>query len=320
MCGGQFVGAETTRTLTTQDQIDIALVTGDGSLHVVELKRANIPKMVRPYRNHFIVGNEVHEAVSQTENYLRSLDEEAHTIKSKLGFESHRVFETVVIGHINHNTENMAEADFYRTLRTYNSHLSRVQVITYDQLIANAMNSLQLTSQTESGEANAVEPEPTSPFANVPDSNLDDYDEDFEPPDSWYEEREPDYEVDEDGFGPPESDRDPMPRSVSRSCCAGVHGVQVDGCRRGVAGAGWFCGFFDRVAVVAGSFDRSWAGAVAAGGDEEGGDAGQVGWEGVGPVLRGECPPSRWRCGGSGAGSWRRIFGLDRGRPRRGLS
>ncbi|WP_454231561.1 Shedu anti-phage system protein SduA domain-containing protein [Mycolicibacterium fortuitum] len=146
MFGGQFVGVEATRTLTTQDQIDIALVTGDGSLHIVELKRANIPKLVVPYRNHLIVGKDVHEAVSQAENYLRSLDEEAHTIKSKLGFEAHRVFATVVIGHINHNTEDIEKDDFYRTLRTYNSHLTRVQVITYDQLIANAMNSLELTA------------------------------------------------------------------------------------------------------------------------------------------------------------------------------
>lgn len=213
MFGGQFVGVEKTRTLTTQDQIDIALITGDGSLHVVELKRANIPKLVRPYRNHHIVGNEVHEAVSQTENYLRSLDEEAHTIKSKLKFEAHRVFATVVIGHINHNVEEMDEDDFYRALRTYNSHLTRVQVITYDQLIDNAFNSLKLMLGAADSEEqpSPSAPPPVNPFATAAEatvnetdssggySDYDDFDgdDDFEPPDSYYEDREPEYEPDD---------------------------------------------------------------------------------------------------------------------------
>ena len=213
MFGGQFVGVEKTRTLTTQDQIDIALITGDGSLHVVELKRANIPKLVRPYRNHHIVGNEVHEAVSQTENYLRSLDEEAHTIKSKLKFEAHRVFATVVIGHINHNVEEMDEDDFYRALRTYNSHLTRVQVITYDQLIENAFNSLKLMLGAADSEEqpSPATPPPVNPFAPAAEvtvnetdssggySDYDDFDgdDDLEPPDSYYEDREPEYEPDD---------------------------------------------------------------------------------------------------------------------------
>ena len=144
MFGGQFVGVERTRQFTTLDQLDIVLVTGDGSLHVVELKRAFTPKLVVEHRNHLIVGADVHEAVSQTENYLRSLDEEAHTIKSKLGAEAHRMFATVVIGDRQHNKLEVSDEDFYRTLRTYDSHLSRIQVMTYDQLISNAANALQI--------------------------------------------------------------------------------------------------------------------------------------------------------------------------------
>jgi len=108
-----------------------------------------------------------------------------------------------------------------------------------------------------------------------------------------------------------------MPRSLSRSCCAGVQGVQVDGRRAGVAGAGQLAAFLDLVAVVAGSFDRAGAGAFAAGGDQQGADLGKVGRESLNPVLRGEWPPSRWRFGGSGVGPWRRRFGLDPGRPLR---
>ncbi|SIJ03355.1 Uncharacterised protein [Mycobacteroides abscessus subsp. bolletii] len=142
MFGSQFIDVAKIRKLTVLDELDIILLTGDGSIHIVELKKANIEKMVVKYRNHYIVGDEVHQAVSQTLNYLKAVDEEAHTIKSKLEFEAHRIFATVVIGHVDHNKADIAAEEFYRSIRTYNSHLTRVQVTTYDQLIKNAQNTL----------------------------------------------------------------------------------------------------------------------------------------------------------------------------------
>jgi len=91
---------------------------------------------------------------------------------------------------------------------------------------------------------------------------------------------------------------DAMPRSLVRSCCAGGEGVVVDGGWSGVSGAGGFVASFDPVAVVAGPFDRAWAGAFTAGGDQQRGDPGEVAAVLFGPVLRGEWPPSRWRFGG----------------------
>jgi hypothetical protein len=44
----------------------------------------------------------------------------------------------------------------------------------------------------------------------------------------------------------------------------------------GVADAGGFPEFLDAVLVVAGAFDRSWAGAFGAVGDQQLGDLGQV--------------------------------------------
>jgi hypothetical protein len=69
--------------------------------------------------------------------------------------------------------------------------------------------------------------------------------------------------------------------------------VQVDGRWRGVADAGWFCGFLDPVLVVAGSFDCPWAGAFTAVGDKKDSDISQVLGQALRPVLRGECPPSQ---------------------------
>lgn len=74
--------------------------------------------------------------------------------------------------------------------------------------------------------------------------------------------------------------------------------MESDGGWVGVAGAGRFVGFLDAVTVVAWAFDRAGAGAFSAFGDEEDGDGVEVDGKLVSPVLRGECPPFRWRCGG----------------------
>ncbi|KXP09967.1 hypothetical protein AXK57_14225 [Tsukamurella pulmonis] len=141
--GGQYVDVHDRRELAVGDQHDIPLLALDGSLHLVELKRAAIERLVKPHRNHLMMGNDVHEAVSQTQNYLRTLDEEAHTIKSKFGVEAHRVFSTVVIGSAQHNKATVSPDDLARTMRVYNSHLTRIQVITYDQLLANARSAIE---------------------------------------------------------------------------------------------------------------------------------------------------------------------------------
>ena len=74
--------------------------------------------------------------------------------------------------------------------------------------------------------------------------------------------------------------------------------------RRVVADAGGLIGFLHAVAVVAGAFDRAGAVAFAARRDEQVRDVAQVLGELVSPLLRGECPLFRWRCGGSGVGPW----------------
>jgi hypothetical protein len=165
--GGQYVATRPERTLVLGDQFDVPLVTADGSIHVVELKRANIPNLVKTYRNHLMVGQPVHEAVSQSENYLRSADENVPGIKYNFGVDARRVSATVVIGHIDYNAEEMTEEAFYQTLRTYNSHLTRIEVITYDQLISSALNALEMAGSDVGSEESDVEtqpePEPAAP-------------------------------------------------------------------------------------------------------------------------------------------------------------
>jgi hypothetical protein len=78
--------------------------------------------------------------------------------------------------------------------------------------------------------------------------------------------------------------------------------VEVECGWRGVADTAGFVGFLDAVTVVAGAFDGAGAGAVASFGVDFVGDFGEDFRYRVVPVLRGKCPPYRWRYGGWCAG------------------
>ncbi|SHG90845.1 Shedu anti-phage system protein SduA domain-containing protein [Streptoalloteichus hindustanus] len=142
--GGRYVKELSRRRLTTVDEIDIPLLRGDGSLHVVELKRAKVPHLVERIRSHCAVGADVHRAVSQAANYLRSLDEHRPAILTDHGIECRRTFATVLIGHPKFVNPEYRADEIADALRTYNAALNRVEVITYQELIDAAERTLAL--------------------------------------------------------------------------------------------------------------------------------------------------------------------------------
>jgi hypothetical protein len=155
--GGQYVGIADRRTLMPLDQHDIPLVCADRSLHIVELKGPD-SKIVRNHRSHLIVADEVHEAVSQCMNYLRSLDDMGATLqtvhRNELGldYDYRRARGTVVIGHQDRaRPVGATREQVNQTIRSYNAHLSRVQVLTYDDLLDSAERALNFeVNETES--------------------------------------------------------------------------------------------------------------------------------------------------------------------------
>ena len=170
--GGRYVGESSRKELTTGDVLDIPLLRPDGSLHVVELKGANIPKLVHRYRGPhnplafadqreelpLIVGAEVHEAVGQVMNYLCHLDEERDHIHARFKIEARRATGTVLIGHPTF-VKGFSDEDIANTLRIYNSHLSRVEVMHYRDLIESAERALALAADpTEDTESEHGEP------------------------------------------------------------------------------------------------------------------------------------------------------------------
>ncbi len=154
--GGRYVGIISRRKFTFLDEYDIPLLCADGSLHIVELKGPCINDLVKTHRRHLIVGKDVHEAVGQTVNYLRALDDQRTSLQAELSEELgvaldlRRVRSSVIIGHPAHvaiRDREVTQMQIDQTIRSYNSHLSRIEVMTYNELLDSAERALQFEEE-----------------------------------------------------------------------------------------------------------------------------------------------------------------------------
>lgn len=148
--GGQFMEQYTRRKLDALHEMDFPLLRGDGSLQVVELKGPNVPSLVVDHRSEgdWVVGKDINLAVGQVMNYMRAFEFQRDHFKNRpFNVEVGRCRATVVIGYLKHVTTGASKDEIRETLRTYNSHLARVEVITYNELLDNAARSLALTGQ-----------------------------------------------------------------------------------------------------------------------------------------------------------------------------
>lgn len=143
--GGQFLSETGRRGLTTKDQLDISLLRPDGTLHGVELKKANIKGLIEPEHSHFRLGLEATKAVSQAMNYLCALDEDRHRILAEHAIDTRRASITVVIGSLAFVKNGISARQVAETIRIHNSHVPRIQVTTYDQLIDDAQRAFGLS-------------------------------------------------------------------------------------------------------------------------------------------------------------------------------
>jgi hypothetical protein len=142
--GGRYVDDEKAyRRLVPGDAYDIPLVRADGALQIVELKLAmglNSP-LVKRHRGTWVTASAVNDAVSQAVAYLVGLDEHRQRIRAEIGIETRRASAIVLIGHPATQPDVPEEA-IYETIRTLNTHLARVEVLTYKELVDNAERSI----------------------------------------------------------------------------------------------------------------------------------------------------------------------------------
>ena len=141
--GGQYVGEATHRRLAPGLEIDIPLLCPNGILHIVELKRANV-KLIKRHRANYVPTSDVNDAIGQILNYLCALDERRDQLLQTHQIDSRRARGTVVIGHPIHSPE-FDERQILATLRNHSSHLGRVEVVTYKELLDSAERALAIS-------------------------------------------------------------------------------------------------------------------------------------------------------------------------------
>jgi hypothetical protein len=141
--GGEYVGEAAHRRLVPGDEVDIPLIRGDGSLHIVELKRARslAHNLVKKHRGVYVPTAEVNDAVAQAANYLVGLDENRSEIRNRFSLETRRASAVVLVGHPLLQP-SVPEEQINEALRKLNSMVSRVEVLTYKELIDNAERAL----------------------------------------------------------------------------------------------------------------------------------------------------------------------------------
>ena len=141
--GGRKLNESEKQSFADLDQIDNSIIRSDGSLHIIGLKQAYSPNLITEQHDQLIVGEEITQAVSQTMNYLIELDKQKLQTPTNLATGTRPTSAIIVIGHTDFVDEFTAE-EIYETLRTYNSYLTQIEVITYDQLIARAKQALDI--------------------------------------------------------------------------------------------------------------------------------------------------------------------------------
>ncbi|GAA4203669.1 hypothetical protein GCM10023074_40410 [Microbispora amethystogenes] len=97
--------------------------------------------VVRRHRSAWVPTADVHHAIGQAINYLRNLDEQRDRVRQDYWIEVRRASAIVLIGHPQAQPK-VPELEISETLRTHNAHLSRVEVLTYKELLDAAERSL----------------------------------------------------------------------------------------------------------------------------------------------------------------------------------
>jgi len=182
--GGRYTGVAR-GSIMPMDRYDIPLFCADGSLHIVELKGSHITDLVVRYRQHLIPGKEVHEAAMQAANYIRQLDEGGAAMetlykRSGLNYDLRRGRATVVIGnqdfvHIPADSARQlgaaTRAMVDQTVRTYNSLINRVEVLTWADLLDSADRSLRFEGEIVESQSRAFGESRSAETATVSDDS-----------------------------------------------------------------------------------------------------------------------------------------------------
>ena len=148
MLGSHYLQRIERRQWTNEETVDIMLRTADGYFEVIEIKRS-IPTLFKRDHDHWIVTAEVNDAVNQAAHYIAEIERSRSTLFQRYKVDLYKLKAKILIGLIDENEEDVAAKR--EALRMYNSHLHRIEVVTYDHLVRIAENVIT-SNAGESGQ------------------------------------------------------------------------------------------------------------------------------------------------------------------------
>ena len=141
--GGRYIPASRREGIPVLELVDLPLITTDRRIHVVVIGPANVADLVVGTAGAYRVGPLVEELVNRAINQLRAVDNQRDTLRAQLGLETRRAYGTVVVGHPAY-AQRLPGNELRDTIRTYGSHLNHLELMTDEQLLENAQQSLDL--------------------------------------------------------------------------------------------------------------------------------------------------------------------------------
>ena len=142
--GSEFAKIIDERKIDTGNIADYLMKSNDGFLDIVEIKKPNGITFWSVHLDHdnYVPSSELTKAITQCQNYIFEIERESNSIKFGERVENTPVASPkclLVFGRSNDWNEKQ-----HLTLRLLNSSLSRITIITYDQLFDRAANMLGL--------------------------------------------------------------------------------------------------------------------------------------------------------------------------------
>jgi len=152
MLGSHYVERIDRRKWTNEETLDIMLRSADSYFDIIELKRSNA-SLFKQDHDKWVVTAEVSDAINQAAHYISEIERERAVLFQRYKVDLYKLKAKVLIGCVFDDDEDVEAKR--AALRMLNSHLHRIEVITYDELVRIAENVVN-ANVGESGQEPAI--------------------------------------------------------------------------------------------------------------------------------------------------------------------
>ncbi|MEZ8014050.1 MULTISPECIES: Shedu anti-phage system protein SduA domain-containing protein [unclassified Vibrio] len=131
MFGSEYSQRLQRKTWTRDDRLDFMMrKTVDDYVEIIEIKRAFIESLFTYDRSHdsYYPSSKLSAVIGQVVRYIEEIERQRDSIIVSEGFDTLKIRAKIIVG-------RDGDAEQIKALRNLNSHLHRIEIITYDQLL-----------------------------------------------------------------------------------------------------------------------------------------------------------------------------------------